>query len=84
MGEVIEFKRKTDTDYRLDEGELVDTSALQLTQYEFQMQIKDFLDKEDYDAVLLGIMDLDYYIDLEPELQELVDIYQSYDGVINA
>jgi hypothetical protein len=84
MGEVIEFKRKTDTDYKLDEGELVDTSALQLTQYEFQMQIKDFLDKEDYDAVLLGIMDLDYYIDLEPELQELVDIYQSYDGVINA
>lgn len=84
MGEVIEFKRKTESEYKIDEGELVDTSALQLTQYEFQMQIKDFLDKEDYDAVLLGIMDLDYYIDLEPELQELVDIYQSYDGVINA
>lgn len=82
MGEVVEFKRKLD--YKLDEEELIDTSALQLTQYEFQMQIKDFLDKEDYDAVLLGIMDLDYYIDLEPELQELVDIYQSYSGVYNA
>lgn len=82
MGEVVEFKPKID--YKLDEEELVDTSALQLTQYEFQMQIKDFLDKEDYDAVLLAIMDLDYYIDLEPELQELVDIYQSYSGVYNA
>ena len=82
MGDVVEFKRKID--YKLDEEELIDTSALQLTQYEFQMQIKDFLDKEDYDAVLLGIMDLDYYIDLEPELQELVDIYQSYSGVYNA
>lgn len=82
MGEVVEFKRKVD--YRLDEEPLIDTSALQLTQHEFQMQIKDFLDREDYEAVMLGIMDLEYYVELEPELQELVDIYQSYSGVYNA
>lgn len=82
MGEVIQFQPKLS--FKLDEDELVDTSALQLTQHEFQMQIKDFLDREDYEMVLLAIMDLDYYVDLEPELQELVDIYQSYMGVYNA
>jgi hypothetical protein len=82
MGEVVEFKRKLD--YKLDEEPLIDTSALKHTQSDFLVFIKDFLDKQDYEAVLLAVMDLDYYIDLDPELQELVDLYQSYDGVYNA
>lgn len=84
MGEVVEFKRKTETEYKLDDDVTIDTSALKLTQYDFLVHIKDFLDTEDYEAVLLAVMDLDYYIDLDPELQELVDIYQSYDGIYNA
>ena len=82
MGEVIQFKPKLN--FKLDEEELVDTSALQLNQHEFQMHIKDFLEREDYEMVMLAIMDLEYYVELEPELQELVDIYQSYSGVYNA
>ena len=49
---------------------------------DYQMYLKRFLEKEDYEAVVLGIMDPEYYAELEDDLRKMVDTYYAYDGVI--
>ena len=49
---------------------------------DYQMYLKRFLEKEDYEAVILAIMDPEYYVDLEDDLRKMVDTYYAYDGVI--
>lgn len=36
---------------------------------------KRFLIDDDYRDILCGIMDLDFYAELEPDLKKLVDVY---------
>lgn len=43
--------------------------------YEYQMLVKRFLEEDDYKDVLLAIMDEQYYNQLEPQLQKIVEAY---------
>jgi hypothetical protein len=37
--------------------------------------VKKFLDRDDYEEILLGIMDEEYYQQLDPPLAKIVDSY---------
>lgn len=84
MSNVFFLNRKRDTVTLAEAGAytptLIDNSALNVLQHDYQMVLKQTLSKTDYEAVLLAIMDLDYYINLKPELQEIVDNYQMVTG----
>ncbi len=98
MSNVIPFKSKSGVDKTPDEvKELVEdlqTFAKELFDeheaileeiddaMDYQMYLKRFLEKEDYEAVVLGIMDPEYYAELEDDLRKMVDTYYAYDGVI--
>ena len=47
--------------------------------YEYQMLVKRFLTVEDYEEVLLAIMDTHYYESADSHLKNIVDSYYSYD-----
>lgn len=46
---------------------------------EFLNICKDFLEPEDYQDILCGIMDEEHYDGLEPALQKVIDSYFSFD-----
>ena len=48
------------------------------TQYEYIRICKKFLAKEDYDKILLCIMDVEYYRDAEKHIKKIVDCYDSF------
>ena len=47
-------------------------------QKEYLFMCKDILNVQDYEEVLLAILDNDYYRDTDKEIQAIVDAYYSY------
>ena len=39
---------------------------------------KQELERDDYEAVLMGVLDSDYYLMSEPQVQKVIDCYYSY------
>jgi hypothetical protein len=50
------------------------------SQEDYRKLIKQTLEVEDYEEVLLAIMDLEYYDALDEELQGIVSAYFSFEG----
>ena len=48
------------------------------TARDYLILLKEFLEVEDYEEVLLCIMDIDYYNDAESQIQKIVNCYHSY------
>lgn len=46
--------------------------------YDYQMLCKMFLTSKDYEDILLGILDQEYYNRLEPQLKNVVDCYYRF------
>jgi hypothetical protein len=74
MGNVISFNNRQEVE--MFNGKLVTqpTSGL-----EYLFICKEHLTTEDYEEVLLSIMDEDYYKVAEPQLQAIVNGYFSFD-----
>jgi hypothetical protein len=48
------------------------------TKADFLSVAKRFLTEDDYHDICVGILDADYYLEIEPPLQKVVDTYYSY------
>ena len=48
------------------------------TRHKYLSVLKEYLTTEDYESILLGIMDSEYYDDLEDQLQDIVNCYFKY------
>jgi len=59
---------------------IVKTPLQPKTQEEYRIYLKKNLEVEDYEDVLLAIMDLDYYDNIDDELQGIVSAYFSLEG----
>jgi hypothetical protein len=74
MGNVISIQNRQEVE--LFNGKLVTQPT---TGIEYLFILKDHLTTEDYEEVLLSIMDEDYYKAAEPQLQAIVDGYFKFD-----
>jgi hypothetical protein len=70
MGNVISFQNRKEVE--LFNGRLVTQPS---TGVEYLFILKEHLMIEDYEEVLLSIMDDDYYQKAEPQLRDIVDGY---------
>jgi hypothetical protein len=81
MGEVVSFTRTRTIEYHEDTGTINGVAVPKpKTPYDYQLIMKQFLDRNDYEEVILGIMDREYYDDLDPVLKNLVDHYFNMDA----
>ena len=74
MGTVISFSNRKEIE--LFNGRLVTQPT---TGVEYLFLCKDHLTIEDYEDVLLSIMDEDYYKKTDPQIQAIVDGYFNFD-----
>lgn len=74
MGKVISIESRKEIE--LFNGRLVTQPT---TGVEYLFILKEHLTIEDYEEVLLSIMDEDYYKKAEPQLQAIVDGYFCFD-----
>ena len=74
MGNVISIQNRQEVE--LFNGKLITQPT---TGIEYLFILKDHLTTEDYEEVLLSIMDEDYYKAAEPQLQAIVDGYFKFD-----
>lgn len=74
MGKVISIESRKEIE--LFNGRLVTQPT---TGVEYLFILKEHLTIEDYEEVLLSIMDEDYYKKAEPQLQAIVDGYYRFD-----
>lgn len=72
--------------YKLDDGELIDTSFGFInnervnkpkTRYDYQLLLKSFLCQEDYEEIMVCIMDHEYYGNASKEIKNIVNCYFS-------
>lgn len=74
--EIINFSSKNlPVDYGFVNGDKVKKPK---TANEYQILLKKYLSTEDYEEVLLCIMDDDYYDSAEPQIRTIVDCYDSF------
>jgi len=88
MTNVIEVKFNRKNDFKLDSSELINTRTfgfindIRVTKpksaSEYQELLKQFLCQEDYEEVLICIMDSEYYNDAEKQIKKIVDSYFSF------
>ena len=65
MGDVISFHRREPDD-------IIDSPQ---TKQKYQQIMKDSLERGDYEDFILGIMDEEYYDELDSEIKLMVDYY---------
>lgn len=70
MGKVVSIQNRKEVE--MFNGRLVTQPA---TGVEYLFLCKEHLTIEDYEEVLLSVMDEDYYQNAEPQLQAIVDAY---------
>lgn len=76
MGEIVSFQRTRTIEIHEDKGVIDGVEVAKPdTAYDYQMLVKRFLVREDYEEVVLAIMDKEYYDDLDPALKNIVDHY---------
>lgn len=76
MGEVVSFQRTRTIEIHEDKGVIDGVEVPKpKTPYDYQMLVKQFLIRDDYEEVVLAIMDKEYYDDLDPPLKTIVDHY---------
>lgn len=87
MNNVIPFPVKTKDEYYLDDSELVNTDYAYVnddlvkkpkTAKDYLHICKFYLSEEDYRLVLCGIVDMDYYKELDNHLKGIVNAYFSF------
>jgi len=74
--EIIDFvSNNVPVDFGFVKGEKVKKPK---TPQDYQNLLKKFLSTEDYEEVLLCIMDDEYYESADPQIQNIVDAYDSF------
>ena len=74
MGNVVSFDTRKEVE--LLNGRLVSQPS---SKYEYLFLCKDNLSTDDYEEVLLSIMDNQYYNDSDPQIKAIVDTYFRFD-----
>ena len=87
MSNVIQFPVKTKEEFWLDDSELVNTEYAYINDdlvkkpmngRQYLELCKVYLTKEEYESVLCGVMDVDYYNDIPKHLRDIVNAYFSF------
>jgi hypothetical protein len=73
--QVIQFPVREEVTY-------IDSKPFQKPKYGYQyiLMCKEILDIQDYEEILLAIMDEDYYQGADQEIRHIVDVYFNYEN----
>jgi hypothetical protein len=74
MAQIIEFKPRSSRETLMEA-----ISVKSETRYAFLQECKILLTEDDYEELLLMIMDADYYDIGDEQMREITDAYWSYD-----